>query len=183
MLVMENKTALVLFDRSRVLLHDPLLSLFQKVLLTTDGSVTELLSLYVGEQIRAKKIEQSIRLGGAPATLACSPDTQLLHRKIMLVDSTKSHVFAESVFIFERFSKSIQSKLLETDAPIGLLWKQEKVEMYREIIDTSVKQCATISAHFGLLPDTQLLSRTYLLHQNARPFGVISESFPLHSFK
>jgi chorismate-pyruvate lyase len=162
------------------------LSLFQKILLTTDGSVTELLSLYASEPISVKKIEQSIRpadSSDAPAVMACAEGAPLLHRKIMLVDAKRKHVYAESTFVFERFSKTIQAKLLETDTPIGLLWKQEKVEMYREIIDVRLEQCAIVAAHFGLPADTPLLSRTYLLHQQAKPLGVITEKFPLSSFQ
>ncbi len=159
------------------------LSLFQKILLNTDGSVTELLSLYAGEPIRVQKIEQSIGRGDAPAVMACAEGAPLLHRKIMLVDAKRKHVYAESTFVFERFSKTIQTKLLESDTPIGLLWKQEKVEMYREIIDVRLEQCAAVAAHFGLPADTWLLSRTYLLHQQAKPLGVITEKFPRSSFQ
>lgn len=158
------------------------LSLFQKVLLTTDGSVTELLALYAGQPIRARKIEQSLSFGQPPAELGGRTLTRLLRRKIMLVDATRNYVYAESTFIFERFSRTIQTQLLETETPIGLLWRQEKVEMYREIIDTRIEQCSATCAHFGVAADSRLVSRTYLLHQQARPLGMITEKFPLHSF-
>jgi len=159
------------------------LTLFQKVLLTTDGSVTELLRLYSGEQITVAKIEQSLRRGTGPKELECSPDTQLLHRKIMLKGPTRNYVFAKSIFVFNRFSPSIQAKLLETEAPIGLLWRQEKVEMYREIIETKVELCKTTSAYFNLPGDSQLFSRTYLIFQAAKPLGIITEKFPATYFR
>ncbi|MBV8665384.1 MAG: DUF98 domain-containing protein [Burkholderiaceae bacterium] len=169
-------------DEGKLISHEYPLSLFQKILLTTDGSVTHLLALYAGEKISVHKIEQFIGQGDAPAEMQCAPDARLLHRKIMLVDSKRKHVYAESTFVFERFSQTIQTKLLETDTPIGTLWKQEKVEMYREIIDIRVEHCATVAEHFGLPADTQLLSRSYLLHQGGLPLGVITEKFPLASF-
>ncbi|MFM9435227.1 chorismate-pyruvate lyase [Janthinobacterium sp. CG_23.3] len=170
-------------ERSPILGGNPSLSLFQKILLSTDGSVTELLVLYAGRPIRARKIEQALRRGAAPAELACDPDTPLLHRKVMLVDERASYVYAESAFVFERLSPSIQRRLLETEAPIGLLWREEKCEMYREIIDTRLQQCPDAAAHFGLPPGAPLLSRTYLLHQQSRPMGIITEKFPLDSFQ
>lgn len=180
---MEMKTQWAPSDSEPILAGNPSLSLFQKILLATDGSVTELLQLYAGQPIRARKIEQALRSGDAPAELACEADTPLLRRKIMLVDDSKSYVYAESAFVFERLSHSIQHRLLETEAPIGLLWREEKCEMYREIIDTRLEQCPDAAAHFSLPPGTPLLSRTYLLHQQARPMGMITEKFPLDSFQ
>lgn len=46
---------LQLLSREHVL-TDPSLALFQKVLLVTDGSVTELLCIHAGKMVRAQKI-------------------------------------------------------------------------------------------------------------------------------
>jgi chorismate-pyruvate lyase len=169
-------------------LHRPLddeicLSLFQKVLLTTDGSVTELLSMYTGEPIRAEKIEQSIKYGLTPAGLDCPGRTPLLHRKIMLKGPKKGYVFAESFFVLERLSTSIQNKLLQTETPIGALWRQEKVEMYREIIEAKLEVCGRTALHFDLPADTRLLSRTYVVFQGGQALGAITEKFPLAYFR
>lgn len=179
---MMNEIKLALSDLHRLSSHDIALTLFQKVLLTTDGSVTELLAMYAGEPIRAEKIEQSMKYGVSPKGLNCSEHTQLLHRKIMLKGSKKGYVFAESFFVFERFSTSIQNKLLQTEAPIGLLWRQEKVEMYREIIEAKVETCEKTAAYFDLPSDSRLLSRTYVIFQGGQPLGVITEKFPLAYF-
>ncbi len=168
--------------RESVLVH-PLLSLFQKVLLVTDGSVTELLCIYTGQDIRARKIEQFIRAGGGPALLDCPADAPLLHRRIMLVEGGNCHVYAESAFILERLSERARTRLLETDAPIGLLWKEEKSEMYREIVDIRIERNPGVAAHFGLPAQALLLSRTYLLRQGGQPLGVITEKFPTTSFR
>ncbi|GAC1470569.1 MAG: chorismate pyruvate-lyase family protein [Gemmatimonadaceae bacterium] len=162
-------------------LTDPCLSLFQKVLLVTDGSVTELLSIYTGCEIKAKKIEQYVSAAYS-ATLGCSVGASLLHRKIMLVDRWSSYVYAESTFVFDRLSVRARVALLETDMPIGQVWKEEKTEMYREIVDMRVEQCPVTAAHFGLPFDAQLLSRTYLIHQSGSPLGLITEKFPTTSF-
>ncbi|HTE43146.1 MAG TPA: hypothetical protein VK629_20150, partial [Steroidobacteraceae bacterium] len=83
------------------------LSLFQRILLSTDGTVTDLISLYTGEGIRVKKLVQEIRLGEAPAMLTCSGATRLLDRKILLAGPEQNYLYADSVFVFERFSTSI----------------------------------------------------------------------------
>ncbi|WP_437677697.1 chorismate--pyruvate lyase family protein [Sorangium sp. So ce131] len=169
------------FERDGVL-ADPVLSLFQKVLLVTDGSVTELLSIYTGQEIKARKIEQFVSAGESSVALGCSDATPLLHRKIMLVDRCSSYVYAESKFVFDRLSKRAQVALLQTDAPIGQLWREEKTEMYREIVDIRSQQCRIAAAYFGLPERAQFLSRTYVVRQSGEPLGVITEKFPSTSF-
>ena len=168
----------------KTILNNPSLNLFQKVLLTTDGSVTELLSLYTRRNITARKIEQFVGAGDPPAVLSCNGETPLLQRKVMLTDTDfcTNYLFAQSTFILDRLTKSTQHKLLETEVPIGLIWKEEKTEMFREIIDIRIEKCADTSLLFDLPADTDLLSRTYLLYQSSAPFGMITEKFPLNSF-
>jgi chorismate-pyruvate lyase len=167
------------------ILNNPSLNLFQKVLLATDGSVTELLSLYTRRNITARKIEQVVGPDNPPSALPCSAETPLLRRKVMLTDSDSqtNYVFAQSTFILDRLSESTQHKLLKTETPIGLIWKEEKSEMFREIIDICIEKCADTSSLFDMPADTDLLSRTYLLYQSSVPFGMITEKFPLNSFE
>lgn len=159
------------------------LSLFQKVLLATDGTVTDLIALYTGESIRVKKLEQAIREEIAPPALKCSGPTQLLIRKILLCGVSTNYLFADSVFVFERFSKSIQEQLLNTDKPIGLMWKEEQLETYREIVEQKVEPCAEIATHFGLPASEPFVSRTYLIHHNGKPLGSITEKWPVSLFR
>jgi len=158
----------------------PGLTLFQKILLTTDGTVTELLGLYTGEAIRARKLAQSLGPGLALPHLACPADAPVLHREIVLmgVASGCAHLYAESAFVFERFSPAIRHGLLHTEQPIGLLWREARLEMHREIVDRRIERCAKTSAWFGLPPETLLLARTYLIVHGREPLGVITEKFP-----
>jgi chorismate-pyruvate lyase len=48
------------------------LSLFEKILLATDGTVTDLLVLFAGERILVQKPEQTIHEGVAPLGLQCA---------------------------------------------------------------------------------------------------------------
>jgi chorismate-pyruvate lyase len=159
------------------------LSLFQQVLLATDGTVTDLIALYTGEQIRVRKLEQSIRTDLAPAILRCDKPAQLLMRKILLCGTERSYLYADSIFVFERFSKSIQDQLLNTDRPIGLLWKEERLETYREIVNQQIDTSAEVANHFGIEASEALVSRTYLIHHNGKPLGSITEKWPLSYFR
>jgi len=159
------------------------LSLFQRILLATDGTVTDLIALYTGESIRVKKLEQAIRTEIASSVLQCAGPTPLLIRKILLSGATKNYLFADSVFVFERFSKSIQAQLLNTDKPVGLMWKEEKLETYREIVEQKIEPCAQIAGHFELPITAPFVSRTYLIHNAGKPLGAITEKWPVEYFR
>lgn len=166
-------------------LADPELSRFQKVLLLSDGSVTELLCIYTGRDITTTRLEQTVKAGEAPDFLGVDADTPLLRRRILLTETQASvhQVYAESVFVHERLSPLARRLLLESDLPIGRLWKQEKTEMYRDIVDIRIERDPRVAYHFDEPADVPLLSRTYLLRQGARPMGAITEKFPLSRFR
>ena len=158
------------------LLTAPALSLFQKVLLSTDGTVTDLLSLYCGRPIRARKLAQSLAAVDAPALLAAAPHERILHRTIVLGSGDGSELlFADSCFVFDRFSPAIQRDLLQTELPIGLLWRRERLEMHREIILRQSETCAAVARLLGVADDAALLSRTYVIFHQHCPLGVITE--------
>jgi chorismate-pyruvate lyase len=158
------------------------LGLLQKILLSTDGTVTDLIMLYTGEDIRVRKVRQELAVGEAPAVLQCKGPVRVLRRQILLHGAQRNYLYADSQFVFERFSATLQRQLLETDEPIGLLWKRERFEAFREIIDKRVLHCPQIAPHFALPPDTWFVSRTYLIHHGGKPLGAITEQWPASSF-
>lgn len=158
------------------------LSLFQKVLLATDGTVTDLVALYAGEPIRVHKLEQSIRRETSEV-LGCSTPTALLHRSILLRGAVRNFLYAESVFVLDRLTPSLQQHMLETDRPIGLLWKEERLESFREMLDQTVEACAPIARHFDVAATTPFVSRTYVVHHARQPLGIITERWPISHFR
>ena len=159
------------------------LSLFQRILLATDGTVTDLIALYAGEPIRVKKLVQTAGEDSAPAELQCSGPTRLLSRKILLTGATRTYLYAESQFVLERLSNSIQDQMLNTDRPIGLLWREARLETFREIVAQAVEPCTAIAQHFNLPPSAPFVSRTYVIHHGGKPLGVITEKWPLSHFR
>jgi chorismate-pyruvate lyase len=159
------------------------LSLFQKVLLATDGTVTDLIALYAGEPIGVRKLTQSIRDEHAPAELQCAGPTRLLSRTILLTGATRTYLYAESQFVLERLSTSIHQQMLDTDRPIGLLWKEERLESYREIVRQAVEPCEAIAHHFDVTASAPFVTRTYLIHHGGKPLGMITEKWPLSHFR
>lgn len=158
------------------------LNLLQRILLCTDGTVTDLIALYAGEEIQVHKVRQEIVVCQPPPVLRCDGPVQVLNRQILLQGQRRNFLYADSQFIFVRFSPDMQQRLLHTNQPIGLLWKQERLETYREIIDKSIVRCPHLAHYFELPEDAWFISRTYLIHHGGRPLGAITEQWPTSAF-
>lgn len=158
------------------------LSLMQNVLLTTDGTVTDLVALFSGEPIHITKLSQEIAQETGPAELELSEPTPLLKRVILLSGSERHYLYAESHFVIDRMAPAMQKQLLETETPIGLLWKQARLEMHRAVVERKLEQRPTLLDYFADADDARFLSRTYVVYHQGKPLGVITEKFPYSYF-
>lgn len=167
---------------NEILLEDNSLSLFQKTLLVTDGTVTDLLRLYTHKEITVEKINQEITLSGIEESKLCEHETPILKREILLGHKKENYVYANSFFIFENMSRKSQYALLETNRPIGLLWKEERVDMFRDIIEIRIELCDSLTSFFDVPQSTKFLARTYVIYNNQKTLGMITEKFPITYF-
>ena len=164
----------MLVTPERAVADDDSLSVPQKVLLTTDGTVTQLLEIYTGEKIRVEKLEHAL-VNGGPSPLGVSATERVLSRRILLRGAARPYMYAHSWLVPSRMPHGMQETILQTDTPIGQLWKTARLETFREIIDFRREQDAGVAALLGV--DSPLLSRTYLIHSGGSPMGVIVEKF------
>lgn len=160
----------------------PALSMQQQILLNTDGTVTDLIALLAGESIRITKLQQELVHERGPAALALTEAHNLLRRVVLLSGKNKHYLYAESHFVLEQMPHTMQVDLLETDTPIGLLWKKARLEMYREVVEQRVENCPELGVHFSDMEGETFLSRSYLVHHGGRPLGLITEKFPASYF-
>lgn len=160
----------------------PALSMQQQILLNTDGTVTDLIALLAGESIRITKLQQELVFERGPAALALNEPQNLLRRIVLLSGKEKHYLYAESYFVLERMPQTMQVELLETDTPIGLLWKKARLEMYREIVERKSESCPELCPHFSAMEGETFLSRSYLVHHQQQPLGIITEKFPASYF-
>lgn len=170
--------------------HYGALSLFQKTLLATDGTVTDLLALYAGVPIRAQKLAQSIQsceaTADVPSVLSADPRVPILHREIVLMAGDRALLHAESFFVFDRFSRTTQTALLESETPIGYLWQRERTEMYREVVAVveapHAPAARALGVDLGRANTEPLVSRSYVIHTQGQPLGMITERFLVNGF-
>lgn len=163
----------------RVVVDDDSLSEFQKILLTTDGTVTQLLEIHTGEQMRVVKLDHAVVSGG-PSPLQVPVTEPVLSRRILLSGKTRPWLYAHSWLVLSRLPAGMQDTMLGTDTPIGQLWRQARLETYREIVDFRREHDAGIAGLFGT--DAPLLSRSYVIRAGGAVMGLIEEKFPVTHF-
>lgn len=157
------------------------LSTFQRILLTTDGTVTEILEAYLFEKIQVVKLSQTpVILKKGLKQLKLQKESNVIERKILLQGkvSRKNFIYAESIFVPDRFDQKIQAGLEKSRKPIGQIWLEYKIETFREIIDSGIEPANKLADYFCIKEDDNLLFRTYLVFSNKKPIIMITEKFP-----
>lgn len=157
------------------------LNVFQKILLKTDGTLTEILEAYVSENIHVVKLSEKF-ISGIPHTeiLDITPDREVIERKILLqgMRTGKNWLYAESFIIPDRLGINFRNDLITSGIPIGKLWKTHRIETFKEMIAVFREPSCHIGACFGIRAEESLLCRTYRVFSNQKPVMMITEKFP-----
>lgn len=161
------------------------LSSFQRILLTTDGTVTDILEAYLWESVQVVKLDQGeVETQGAIPYLDLEQGARVLVRKILLRGKTshKNYIYAESVVVPSRLSASIREGLETTKKPVWQLMLETRLETFREILVCRREPSNNIGQYFDIDPDSMLISRTYRIYADGAPMMLITEKFPEDAF-
>lgn len=165
---------------------DPaLLSTFQRILLTTDGTLTDILEAYLFEQIRVTKLsEKFVTTVDDVPLLELSQGTEIIDRRILLQGriSHRNFIYAESIIVPDRLDELFRNELLKTRMPIGKIWLEHKVETFKEIVQSGREPSGDLATHFDLTPEDYLLFRSYRVISNRKATMLITEKFPEQYF-
>jgi chorismate-pyruvate lyase len=162
------------------------LSIFQRILLTTDGTVTDILESYLSEPIQLVKLSEAlITLEQDIPAMQLKTGAEVIKRKILLRGriSRKTFIFADSIIVLDRLDEDFRNELLKTKTPIGKLWLEHRIESFKEIVDSG-KEAPTeeLSHYFQLQPNINLFFRTYCVFSNSQAIMMITEKFPENYF-
>ena len=163
------------------------LSVLQRVLVSTDGTVTKILEAYTLEAIQVVKLsEEVVRETEGNSDLAIDPavPTLILRRKILLQThlSKVNQVYAESLIVLDRLQKKTCDSLLYGNKPIGQILLEDNTETYRTIVCLGKEQVPHLCAYFNLQKDAYLISRSYFIASKGYPIMFITEKFPESHF-
>jgi chorismate-pyruvate lyase len=162
------------------------LSAFQRILLTTDGTVTEILEAYSGESIRVVKLHQDVTiLERAVASLELPWGEPVLRRSILLQGhmSLVNFLYADSIIALDRLTDGVRDGLLTSKKGIGMLILEHRIETFKEILDCGIEPAAGLAEYFQVEPEASIIQRTYRMLSGGRPIMVITEKFPSSYFQ
>ena len=157
------------------------LSTFQRILLTTDGTLTEILEAYLFEHIYVVKLSENIaKTTEAILPLELETDREIIDRKILLQGkiSRQNFIYAESIIVLNRLEEKLKEGLLKSQIPMGRLWLENKLETFKEIVISGKERAGDLSDYFNIGPDDRMLFRTYRVFSNRQPIIMITEKFP-----
>ena len=165
---------------------DPaLLSTFQRILLTTDGTLTDILEAYLFEQIRVAKLSEAFVVTTADVPLLeMGQGTEVIDRRILLQGriSHRNFIYAESIIVPDRLDELFRNELLKTRMPIGKIWLEHKVETFKEIVRSGREPAGELATYFDIAPGDYLLFRSYRVISNRKATMLITEKFPERYF-
>ena len=161
------------------------LSPFQRILLIANGTITQMIEAYTNEQIKLKKLsEEVVILDHDIPEMELTRGHEVVQRKILLQGhiSRRNYIYAESILVLDRLEEKIRDELIKTNTPIGKVWVDQKVEIFKENIDLGKEPAEELAHFFKIDPADKLLFRTYSVLSNRQYTMMITEKFPEKSF-
>jgi len=163
------------------------LSRVQKILLGTDGSVTRILEVITGGQVRITTLSQEVVGAGKEVAglLHVKEGDPVNHRvvKIECEGTFAPLIYAVSDTPLGRLSAGFREDLMRADIPIGRILARHRIEARREILDARVIPAGSEHAQiFGIFRKEPLLTRRYQIIHQGEPLISIEEQFPYHAF-
>ncbi len=164
----------------------PSLTRFQRILVATDGTVTQLVEVYAGEPIEVVKLAQALdTCDEDDVELQLSVDDKVLRRKVLLRASRSGRnlLYAEAVVAVDRADPGLVDGLLRTDKPLGVLLAEGRTETFREVLAIGREPAAGVGLHFGVATTAMVISRTYRIVTRGKPVVLVTERFPATFFR
>lgn len=161
------------------------LSTFQRVLLMTDGTVTDVLEAYTNEPVKVVKLAQWLDGVDPERPELERPVTDRVLRRSVLLQGTVTGtnlLHADSVVTPTHLHPDVMDGLLESDTPLGRLLARYRVETFREILAVGFEPAGSCAHHFGIDPAEKLVFRTYRILVDQRPVVRVTEKFPVTWF-
>lgn len=154
----------------------------QKILLTTDGSITAILdvlhgkiNLFTLDQHFEKADEEHAKLVNVNA------GDEINFREVIMHKGNQPLIYAISHVPLGRCSDEICSDLLRADIPIGRILKNYKIESRREVNNIFIEKPNEMLQDL-FKTDEDFLARDYVIISNEEILMWIKEMFPVSYF-
>ena len=159
------------------------LSNTQKILLTTDGSITAILDVLYGK-ITLTTLNQHFETADSQHAklVNVNKGDKINFREVIMHTEDFPLIYAISHIPLSRCSDEICSDLVRADIPIGRILKNYKIESRREINKIYIQKAnETLSEIFNTHED--MLAREYVIINKDNILMWIKEVFPISYFR
>jgi len=158
------------------------LSNAQKILLTTDGSVTTILDVIRG-YVKIETLEQKfVDADSEMADLLNIKVGDTVNYRIVVIGTDEPLIYAVSLIAVERLENDIKEDLIRADIPIGRILRKHNIESRREIKSVYFEeQSPEIKDIFKI--DSVMLTRTYNIIHKDEILIWLKETFPYTHFR
>ena len=157
------------------------LSLVQRILVTTDGTLTETLAAMFLEPIELVKLSVTITQTPHPVPpLELEAGANVMQRQIVLRGSKSGtpYVYAEVVIATDQLPSRLRDDLLEGRVPLGSLWISHRLEIFKDRPRVRQRPAAELAQFLNISEQDILIERTYRTFTGGRPIFLVSEYFP-----
>jgi chorismate-pyruvate lyase len=157
------------------------LSLVQRILVTTDGTLTETLAAIFLEPIELVKLAVTITQSPQPVPpLELEGGADVMQRQIVLRGSRSRtpYVYAEVLIATDRLPSRLRDELLEGRVPLGALWILHRLEIYKDRPRVRQRPAGDVARHLNVSEEDILIERAYRTFTSGRPVFLVSEYFP-----
>ena len=154
----------------------------QKILLTTDGSITAILDVLYGK-IELDTLDQHLEDADAEHAklVNVKEGDEINFREVLMHKGEQPLIYAISHVPLGRCSKEVCNDLLRADIPIGRILKNYHIESRREVNNIFIeKPNDKLKELFGT--DEDFLARDYVIINNDEILMWIKEMFPVSYF-
>ena len=154
----------------------------QKILLTTDGSITAILDVLYGK-ITLTTLDQHFENADAEHAklVNVNEGEEINYREVIMQKDGKPLIYAISHIPLKRCSKDVCADLIRADIPIGRILKNYNIESRREVNNIVIeKPNDTLKGLFNT--DEDMLARDYVIINNDEILMWIKEVFPISYF-
>jgi chorismate-pyruvate lyase len=154
----------------------------QKVLMTTEGSITAILDVLYGTVSIFTLSRHFERADKRKAELVnIDEGDEINYREVIIHRGGKPMIYAISFIALNRCKEEAHQDVMDGEIPLGKILKKYKVESRREIRDIYVeKPDATLRELFKT--DEDFVSRDYVVIENEQIVLWTKESFPISYF-
>lgn len=149
-----------------------------RMLLSADGTLTDLLEAFYQEELRVVLLRQI----AAPAEeevplLELAPPEPVLKRRIVIKGqrSNATYLYANTCLAVDRLDSQVRRGVLSTDAALGRLWKRYGTESFKEILDARIEPASSFASYFSVSEDVPLIVRQCRVSSGGNPVALLTE--------